>query len=74
MRLVFQLALLFIVTVTFMALIALYFVRNKDQTVQYLINVIKKHGDHAITEEPLTFRKNEKSRGAAKKEERQLSA
>jgi len=50
---------------------------NTEKISEYLtenINVIKKHGDHAITEEPVTFRKNEKSRGAAKKEERQLSA
>jgi len=38
------------------------------------INLIKRNGDHAIKEEPVTFRKNEKSRGAPKKEERLRSA
>jgi len=43
---------------------------NTGKISKYLaenINVIKKHGDHAITEEPVTFRKNEKAEVLRKK-------
>jgi len=50
---------------------------NTGKISKYLaenINLSKRNGDHAIKEEPVTFRKNEKSRGAPKKEERLRSA